>query len=150
MLKLFFSILFAASIANAGNAFTGTYQFIDGTNTVECPAYELVVKGNDLAGYSFYGSTGIDARGPFQNSFYFTDVNLGEVRKGSYTYITESTGNALKRSVKYSPSKEVLIEEEVLFKTQNNSAVLDYRLIKNDRRARQWRSSSFKCFYEKI
>lgn len=149
MYKLLALVVLTSNFAFAGEGISGSYSYVDGTDHTECPAAQLSVKGNENEGYSLYGSTGLGAKGPFVNRFYFTEVNNGEIYEGNYIYKTESRDGRLVKNVKLVVDGRVLIEEEVIFKTSGSSAVLEHKLLKNDSRAKQWRHPSFKCFYSK-
>lgn len=150
MRKLFILMtLLATNLAHANEAFIGRYTYIDGTDHTECPGQDLVVKGSLLDGYTFYGATGLDAKGPFKNSFFFNNINQAETKTENYIYKTTATEGLLLSKTQFIQNNEALIDEDISFKVMNTSAVLEYKLIKNDPKAKQWRSSSVKCFYSK-
>lgn len=150
MRKLFILLtLLTTSFAHADESFIGRYTYIDGTDHTECPGQDLVVKGSLSDGYTFYGATGLDAKGPFKNSFFFNNINQAETKTEHYIYKTTATEGLLLSKTQFVKSNETLIEEDISFKVVNTSAVLNYKIIKNDPKAKQWRGSAISCFYTK-
>lgn len=149
MKKLILLFTLTINVVAASENIAGIYTYVDGTNHEECPGVEMIVKGNEESGYAFYGSTDINAKGPFANSFYFFDINNGETKEGNYIYKTESSAGQIIKNSKFIINKKTLIEEDIVFKINKSSAVLEYKLLKNSPAAKQWRHESFKCFYTK-
>lgn len=155
MLSVLFLLLITPSISFGADLFSGSFSYVDGTNFNECPAGEFkVTKGP--RGYSLYGTTGMNAWGPFNNQFYLHRIGLEPYKRpaGSdheYVYETILVDNEIRRNTKFIEKKrqKVLLEEEIVFKVTPTTAVLKHNLIYNSKKSGQVRHSSFSCFYER-
>ena len=140
---------------NTVSDFIGNYNYVDGTNFNECPAgnFEITEVSSGLQGY---GTTGMDAWGPFANAFYFTDINEGVKtssagEKNEYRYETVLLDNTLVSNKKFviKSTGKILLEEEQRFRITSKTAILEHRLISNTSSSRQIRHKSFICLYER-